>query len=87
LTIRREDESELRGWGGLAVEVPDYFLETSRAGFVYRGGRRNNSVREKKLLVKKRSKDMGERKYADKPRSLHLKKRREEGSLSPRNRC
>ena len=44
LKLRREDERELRGWGGRTVEVPDYSLETSRAGFVYRGGRLFNSV-------------------------------------------
>ena len=31
-------------WGGLTEEIPDYSLETSRAGFVFRGGRLYNSV-------------------------------------------
>ena len=44
LRLRREDERELRGWGGRTVEIPDYSLETSRAGFVYRGGRLYNSL-------------------------------------------
>ena len=44
LKLRNEDERELRGWGGRTVEIPDYSLETSRAGFVFRGGRLYNSV-------------------------------------------
>ena len=44
LKLREEGERELRGWGGRTVEVPDYSLEASRAGFVYRGGRLYNSV-------------------------------------------
>ena len=56
LKLRKEDERELRGWGGRTVEIPDYSLETSRAGFVYRGGRLYNSVsrslREDMLISK-----------------------------------
>ena len=44
LKLRQEDERELRGWGGRTVDIPGYSLETSRAGFVYRGGRLYNSV-------------------------------------------
>ena len=44
LKLRKEDERELRGWGGGTVDIPDYSLVTSRAGFVYRGGRLYNSV-------------------------------------------
>ena len=44
LKLRNEDERELRGWGRRTVEIPDYSLETSRAGFVFRGGRLYNSV-------------------------------------------
>ena len=35
---------ELRAWGGRTVEIQDYKLDTSRAGFVYRGGKIYNSV-------------------------------------------
>jgi hypothetical protein len=34
LKLRREDERELQGWGGLTVELPRYSFKTSRAGFV-----------------------------------------------------
>lgn len=44
LKLRKEDERELRGWGGRMVEILAYSLETSRAGFVYRGGRLYNSL-------------------------------------------
>mgnify|MGYP001179234605 FL=1 len=44
LSLRQENLRELRGWGGRTVETPDYSLETSRAGFVYRGGRLYNSL-------------------------------------------
>ena len=44
LSLRQENARELRGWGGRTVEIPDYSLETSRAGFVYRGGRLYNSL-------------------------------------------
>ena len=44
LKLRDETERELRAWGGRTVEIPDYSLETSRAGFVYRGGKLYNSV-------------------------------------------
>ena len=44
LKLKKEDERELRGWGGRTVHISDYSLETSRAGFVYRGGRLYNSV-------------------------------------------
>ena len=44
MKLRREDKREVRGWGGRTVEVLDYTLETSRAGFVYRVGRVYNSV-------------------------------------------
>ena len=44
LRLRDESERELRAWGGRTVEIPDYMLETSRAGFVYRGGKLYNSV-------------------------------------------
>jgi hypothetical protein len=36
LNLRREDERELLGCGGLTVEIPDYSSKTSRAGFVFR---------------------------------------------------
>ena len=39
-----EAERELQAWGGQIVEVPDYSLETSRAGFVFRGDRLYKSV-------------------------------------------
>ena len=44
LSLRQENVRELRGWGGRTVEIPEYSLETSRAGFVYRGGRLYNSL-------------------------------------------
>ena len=44
LRLRREGERELRAWGGRTVEIPNYSLETSKAGFVYRGGRLYNSL-------------------------------------------
>jgi hypothetical protein len=44
LKLRKEDEIDSRGWGGRTVEIPDYSLETSWAGFVYRRGRLYNSV-------------------------------------------
>ena len=44
LKLRKEDKRELRGWGGRTVDIPDYSLETSRAGSVYRGGRLYNSM-------------------------------------------
>ena len=44
LRLRDESERELRAWGGRTVETPAYTLETSRAGFVYRGGKLYNSV-------------------------------------------
>ena len=44
LRLRDESERELRAWGGRMVEIPAYTLETSRAGFVYRGGKLYNSV-------------------------------------------
>ena len=56
LSLRQENVRELRGWGGRTVEIPEYSLETSRAGFVYRGGRLYNSVsrnlREEKSIPK-----------------------------------
>ena len=42
--LRKEDERELLMWEGRTVEIPDFSLETSRAGFVFRGGRLYNSV-------------------------------------------
>ena len=42
--LRDETERELQAWGGRTVEIPDYSLETTRAGFVFRGGRLYNSV-------------------------------------------
>ena len=44
LRLRDESARELRAWGSRTVETPDYALETSRAGFVYRGGKLYNSV-------------------------------------------
>ena len=44
LRLRDESAREFRAWGGRMVEIPDYMLETSRAGFVYRGGKLYNSV-------------------------------------------
>ena len=44
-SLRQENARELQRWGGRTVEIPDYSLETSRAGFVYRGGRLYNSLR------------------------------------------
>ena len=38
LKWRDEGEIELRGWRGRTVEVPDFSMEASRAGFVYREG-------------------------------------------------
>ena len=56
LILRQENVRELRGWGGWTVEIPAYSLETSRAGFVYRGGRLYNSLsrnlREEKSIPK-----------------------------------
>ena len=43
LGLRDESERELRAWGGRTVEIPDYKRESSRAGFVYRGGKSYNS--------------------------------------------
>ena len=37
-------ERELRAWGGRTVETPAYTLETSRAGYVYRGSKLYNSL-------------------------------------------
>ena len=62
LKLRNEDERELQWWGGRTVEIPDYSLETSRAGFVFRGGRLYNSVRrDVNIQVQRRSKEVGER--------------------------
>ena len=75
LKLRQEDERELRGWGGRTVDIPDYSLETSRAGFVYRGGRLYNSVsrslREEMSIsmFKKGAKKWVKEKIPIKPRS------------------
>ena len=44
LRLRDESARELRAWGGRTVETPTYKLETSRAGFVYRGSKIYNSL-------------------------------------------
>ena len=56
LSLKQENVRELREWEGRTVEIPEYSLETSRAWFVYRGGRLYNSVsrnlREEKSIPK-----------------------------------
>jgi hypothetical protein len=79
LKLRKEDERELQGWRGRTVEIPDYSLETSRAGFVYRGGRLYNV----NLHVQEGSKDVGERKDTNKAQELTLKEKKRRGKPRP----
>ena len=44
LRLRDESARELRAWGGRTIETPTYTLDTSRAGFVYRGSKLYNTV-------------------------------------------
>ena len=53
-------ELERRAWGGTTIRVPQYNLEVSRAGFIYRGANLFNSLtlsirEEKKTTVFKAS--------------------------------
>ena len=47
-------ELERRAWGGTTIRVPQYNLEVSRAGFIYRGANLFNSltlsIREEKQI-------------------------------------
>ena len=44
LRLKYESERELRACGSRTVETPAYTLDTSRAGFVYRGSKLYNSL-------------------------------------------
>ena len=48
-------ELERRAWGGTTIRVPEYNLEVSRAGFIYRGANLYNSlilsIREEKKTM------------------------------------
>jgi hypothetical protein len=89
LKLRREDERELWGWGGQTVEIPNYSLVTSRAGFVYIGGRLYNYVsrtlREEMSIsmFKKGAKKWVKKKIPIKLGSWRLKRGREAPLLRP----
>jgi hypothetical protein len=84
LKLRNEDERELRGWGGRTVEIPYYSLETSRAGFIFRGGRLYNSVRrDVNLQVQGRSQEVGERANTSETRKVTTKERKTRGKPRP----
>ena len=34
----------MRGWDGLTVKVPNYYLDISRGGFIYRGAKLFNNL-------------------------------------------
>ena len=44
LEIIREAGMAVRGWGGPTVRVPNYHLDVSRAGFIYRGAKLFNKL-------------------------------------------
>jgi hypothetical protein len=85
LQLKRENERELQVWGGRTVEIPDYSLETSRAGFVFRRGRLYNSV--SRTLSEKMSismfKEVGERENNYKTGDLTTKERKRSGEPRP----
>ena len=60
LEVEHGSVLERRAWGGTSIKVPQYHLDISRAGFIYRGASLFNSqtrsIRdEKKTKVFKRS--------------------------------
>ena len=44
LEIIREAGMAVRGWGGPTARVPNYHLDVSRAGFIYRGAKLFNRL-------------------------------------------
>ena len=44
LEITREAGMAVRGWDGPTVKVPNYYLDISRAGFIYRGAKLFNKL-------------------------------------------
>ena len=78
LKLRDEDERELRGWGGRTVEIPDYSLETSRAGRLY-----NSERRDVNLQVQRRSKEVGERADTSETKEVTTKERKTRGKSLP----
>ena len=44
LGITREAGMAMRGWDGLTVKVPNYYLDISRGGFIYRGAKLFNKL-------------------------------------------
>ena len=59
IPVIREAGMAVRGWDGPTVKVPNYYLDISRAGFIYRGAKLFNKLprtlsEEKRIKVFKK---------------------------------
>ena len=59
LEVEYGSELERRAWGSTSIKMPQYHLDISRAGFIYRGTNLINSLTRSIREEKKTSEKMG----------------------------